>query len=145
MHTEDTIMYHYHKRNKNRELSVQRRQTEILVFHPEKQGLAPGWTTKPFTCLFPSANQLIAHKAPLKTSIKWLIIMNLWIAGHAAFELQHQEMSVSLGGTSSIDFWFWVKGSTYKSFQQKKGEQAISCFLKPPVVFCILPGLCRMD
>lgn len=49
--------------------------------------------------------------------------MNLWIAGHAAFELQYLEMPVSVGGLSCIDFWFWVKGSTYKSFQQKKGEQ----------------------
>lgn len=42
MHTEDTIMYHFHQRNKNREFSVLRQQPQILVFHTEKQGLAPG-------------------------------------------------------------------------------------------------------
>lgn len=155
MHAEDIIMCHNHKRNKNREFSVQRQQPQILIFHPEKQGLAPDWATKPFTCFFPSANQHITHKAPLKTSIKWLIITNLWIAGQPysfwtyilcyALELQHLEISVSVGGLSCIDFWFWVEGSTYKSFQEKKEEQANSCFLKPPLVFCILPGLYRMD
>lgn len=103
MHTEDIIMCHNHKRNKNREFSVQRQQPQILIFHPEKQCLAPDWATKPFTCFFPSANQHIAHKAPLKTSIKWLIITNLWIAGHAALQLLNLHTLLCLRTTAPRD------------------------------------------
>lgn len=144
MHTEDTIKYYYYKRNK---FSVQRQQPQIIVFHWQKQGLVPGWATKPFTCLFPSAKQHIVHKAPLKTSIKWLIIMNLWIAGHAALQLLNLHSLLCLWTTAprnvcefrgAVIHWFLVLGKREYIQILSAEEGRTGSHLLPQTSCCVL-------